>query len=232
MSKSTPSDLRTQSTAVAERLADKSFGVPKAFLPHTKVFLAIFSKTEAAAVATDVALAARDEALASIGELDDSLDASVEEYGDVLVGAGLGPRANPFKPFSKYTVSRLKTLPYAEEPGEVRKLVAAVNKKSPPANVTKAGGACVARAAAVDKALKAYTKPAAAYAKALATRDALLPELQKGLKTLRVHAGAAYIDDPGALKALFGKAAAVQAPKKRRAKRGAAEGTPAPAKPA
>ncbi len=63
-----------------------------------------------------------------------------------------------------------------------------------------------------------------------AWRDALLPELQKGLKTLRVHAAAAYVDDPGAQKALFGKAAAVQAPKRRRAKKGAAEA--APAKPA
>jgi hypothetical protein len=71
--------------------------------------------------------------------------------------------------------------------------------------------------------LAKLTKPQAAFAKALAERDALLPEWSKALRTLRKHAAAAWDEDDGTYKALFAPLGAVQAPKKRRAKTKPAE---------
>lgn len=222
---------RAHAAAIATRLGDKGLGAGKKLGAHAKPFLDLQARFEAASAEADAAEVARSEALAAIGALDDALDASVDEYADAVSAAKLGPRANPFSPFSKYSPTKLKDRPYAEEPNDVRALVAAVGKKGPPAAVVAAGKACLARCAAVEKALAAYTKPTAAYEKALAARNAVLPDLLKAKKTLRVHAAAALIDDPATLKALFAKPTAVQAPKQRRAARAkAAEGAaPTPA---
>ncbi|APR76415.1 Hypothetical protein A7982_01762 [Minicystis rosea] len=214
---------------IRDRLEDKAFPMKTAFKPHAKAFLAVEAKYAAAASAVDAAEETKRDALAAIGEADDALDAELDAYADVLSNAGLGPRLSPFKPFAKLTVSEVKALAYAKEAEAVRALVAAVAKKSPPANVTKAGAACLAKASAVEKALKAYGKPATAYQKALEQRAALLPDLQKAIKALRIHATSAYADDPATASTLFASPEAVQAPKQRRAPRKAkGEGTQKP----
>ncbi|MFT3768824.1 MAG: hypothetical protein QM820_25550 [Minicystis sp.] len=205
----------------------------KTFKTHAKVFIAIQTQFEAAAVAAEKAERARDDALAVVGQADEALDGSIDTYADDLSAAKLGPRQNPFKPFSKHPPSAMKALPYATEPKAVRALVAEVSKKKPPANVVKSGAACLARCTAVEKALKDLGKPASAYQKALAARDALLPGLQKAIKTLKTHAASAYADDEATVKALFAPPDAVQAPKVRRLKTTKqAKPAPAPAKPA
>ncbi len=225
MATSSISTLRKHAEAIAERLEDKAFAKDAGFKPHAKNFIAIQTKFEAAAINAEKAEGARDVALELVGREDEALDTSLDGYADALSAAKLGPRLNPFKPFSKYALSVLKELPYAKEPVQVRALVAEVVKKKPPAAVTKAGALCLKRCAAVEKALKAFGKPAAAYQKELATRDALLPELQKGLKTLKTHAASVFAGDAVTLAALFAPPDALQVPRQRRKK-----AAPAPAK--
>lgn len=227
MAKTARSDLRTLAEAIRDRLEDKAFPMKAAFKPHAKTFIAVATHFEAAAATVDEAEQGKSDALDAIGESDEALDASLDTYADELSREKLGPRLNPFKPFSKHPPSAMKNLAYANEVEAVRELVAEVAKKKPPAPVTKAGAACLARAAAVDKALKAYGKPATAYQKALKERDARLPELQKAIKTLKVHAASAYADDAATLATLFAPPEAVQAPSPRRAPRKkAANGAP------
>jgi hypothetical protein len=219
MAKSARSDLRKQAEAIRNRLEDKAFPMKAAFKPHAKAFIAVQTQFEATSAVVDEAEQAKSDALDTIGEADDALDASLDIYADEISREKLGPRQNPFKPFSKHPPSAMKILAYANEVEAVRDLVAEVAKKKPPASVVKAGATCLARGAAVDKALKAYGKPATAYQKALKERDARLPELQKALKTLKVHAASAYADDEATLETLFAPPEAVQAPKQRRAPR-------------
>jgi hypothetical protein len=223
-------NIRKLAEAIHDRLEDKAFPMTKIFKPHANAFIATQTAYEKAAVATEEAERARDDALERIGQADDALDASLDTYADDLSGAKLGPRQNPFKPFSKYAPSALKALPYATEPKAVRALVAEVAKKKPPSTVAKAGAACLARCVAVEKALSGFGKPTSAYQKALAARDAQLPELQKALKTLKTHAASAFADDASTLTALFAPPDTVQAPKQRRRKK-AAKIAPDAAKP-
>ena len=203
------SDLRILAEVIRDRLDDKAFVVKPAFKPHAKSFIAVQTKFASASALLDAAEQAKR----------DALDAELDVYAGVVSSAGLGTRVRPCKAFTKLRVSDVKALAYAKEVDTVREIVAAVARTSPPANVTKAGTACLAKAAAVEKGLKAYSKPATAYQKALEQRDALLPELQKAIKTLKTHAASAYADDPATVKALFAPPEAVQAPKLRRAPR-------------
>jgi hypothetical protein len=218
MAKTVRSDLRILAATVRARLEDKDFPMTAGFKPHAKAFIAEQTTFDAAAAAVDAAEEAKHDALALVGSADDELDTSVDGYADALSQHALGPRLNPFKPFSKYPPSKVKDLAYAIEVEVVRAIVAAVDKQKPPAAVIKAGKACLAHAAAVEKALAAYGKPATAYQKALAQRDARMPEMQKALKTLKKHAASAYADDEATVTSLFAPPEAVQAPKKRRPK--------------
>lgn len=152
---------------------------------------------------------------------------------DRTVGAGLGKRQNPFAGYSKHSPSQLTSLAYADEPKAARELVAAILKKKPPSDVAKVAAKVVKDAAALDAALSRLTKPQAAFAKALADRDALLPAWTKALRRLKKHAAAAWDEDEGTYKALFAPLGAVQAPKKRRSRakpvEAAAAEAPAPA---
>lgn len=218
MARNARADLRKQVESIRKRLEQKGFPMKPAFKPHAKLFIALQSRFEAAAAAVDDADAAKKDALQAVGEADAALDAALDVYADELSRAGLGPRLNPFKPFSKYTPSAMKELAYATEPKEVRSLVTAVGKKKPPQAVTKASATCLARCKDVEKALDAYGAPSSAHKKALATRDALSLDMQKATKTLKKHAGSAYADDEATLQALFARPDAVEAPKRRRAK--------------
>jgi hypothetical protein len=72
---------------------------------------------------------------------------------------------------------------------------------------------------AIEAALAKLTKPQAAYTKALAEREALLPSWAKALRKLKLHAAVAWDEDAGTYKAVFAPPGAVQAPKKARAKK-------------
>lgn len=178
---------------------------------------------DAAAAAAERAREARDAALDDVGDADDALDARIDDLATELVGARLGSRQNPLEAFSRHTPSALVALPYATEAKEVASIVAKIAKKRPPAPVAKAAAASGKAAKAVDAALKALTKPQAAYTKALAARDALLPALNKAIRKLKKHAAAAWDEDEATYKAVFARPAAVQAPTKRSGPRSAPE---------
>lgn len=221
--------LRSYAGDIRDRLESKSAPMPKTMAPYAKAFIAVQAPFEHAAVVADDAETATHEALALVGKADDDLDAGVDDYADEVSGAKLGPRQNPFKPFSRYSPSVLEELPYSDEPTEVRALVAAVAKKSPPKAVVAGGATCLARCTAVEKRLKAYGTCSVAQVKALAARDLLKPGMQKAIKTLKTHAGSVLADDPAALEALFAPTTTLQAPKARRPKkpaRGKASGEP------
>lgn len=224
MAKRVRHDIRKVAQAIRDRLDDKAFPMTKGFGAYAKPFVATQTTYEKAAIAVEIASSGRDDALELLGQEDGGLDVSLDTYADDISAAKLGPRQNPFKPFSKYSPSAMKALPYATEPKEVRALVAEVAKKSPPPAVVKAGANCLAKCSAVEKALKDFGKPVAAYQKALATRDALLPDLQKALKTLKIHAASAFADDQSTLSALFAPPDAVVAPKQQRRKKAAPAG--------
>lgn len=216
MAKSSRSDVRTQAKTVRARLDDEAFPMKPEFKPHAKGFITTQTTYESAAAKADAAEQRKADALEAVGELDTVLDDGVDQYADTISANGLGTRQNPFKGFSKHSPGDMKVLAYANEVKAVRELVTAVEKKKPAAAVLKAGKLCLTRAAAVEKALAEYGKPATAYTVALAARDALAPDLQKALKALKTHAASAYAGDPATLKALFAPAEAVQAPKAKR----------------
>lgn len=195
--------------------------------------LSAFQKTHAAFLAAEAdakaARDARDTALADVGHADELLDAAIMKLADALIGAGLGTRTKPFASFSRYSPSALCELAYKRELDEARALVAKIGKQK---SAPKKELAAVSKAAdAVEKALTGLTKPQAKADKALAARDALLPDWQKSLSRLRVTAKAAFVDDPATYGALFAQAVAEQAPTKKRARKSGA-GKPGATQPA
>jgi hypothetical protein len=224
------SEHRSYGQAVLDRLADTP--LPPALKPSVTAFTKAHGAYDAAAVLTDSAREKRDLALDLIGDLDDTFDTGAGQLADKMVGAGLGKRTNPFAGLSKHSPSQLTSLPYADEPKAMRALITEIQKKNPPAEVKKAIARCLKDATALESALDKLTKPQAAFAKALAARDALLPTWTKALRSLKRQAAAAWDDDEATYKAVFAPVGAVQAPKKARkkapAKKGgnAAEGTP------
>ena len=142
---------------------------------------------------------------------------------DKIVGAGLGTRKNPFESYSKYAPSKLTELPYAEEPKAIRALGVTLTKKKPPADVAKALAKSLKDATALEAALNKLIMPQAGYSKALGNRDALLPAWSKALGKLKKHAAAAWDEDVATYKAIFAPPGALQAPKKKRAKKTTAQ---------
>jgi hypothetical protein len=228
-------EQRKHAALIRDRLCNGVFEIPEGLEGHVARFGELQAAYEQAAVATDAARKARAAALAAIGTADAALDESIEGLADAVSAAKLGPRANPFRRYSKHPPSALKALAYAKGTRAVRALVRAIRAVEPPPAVKKAAAACLARCAAVEAAIEAHVGPAAAYAVALAARDALLPGLQKGIKTLKLHAASAWVDAPGRFKAVFAPPSAIEAPKKRRARKAAARkdnGAPAAPSPA
>lgn len=210
--------LRKRAAAVHERLSgDDGIPVPQTLTAPFEAFSAVRATFEDAAAKTDEAENARDAALDAIGTADDGLDGGIEVYAGALVTFGIGSRLQPFKGFSKYSPSQLKDLAYATEAAEVEALVKSVDATKPPAPVIEAGRTLLELQSAVTLALGALTKPQTDYEVALHTRDLLLPELRKALKTFRTHAASAWIDEPATLKAVFAPPPRIQDPHKRRA---------------
>jgi hypothetical protein len=88
--------------------------------------------------------------------------------------------------------------------------------------------ACAKKATTVLVKLTAVVKPQAAYTKALAARDALLPTWSKAYAKLEKVATAPWVDEPETVASVFAAPESIQAPKARRARRRA---KPAPSAP-
>lgn len=215
MATSSITEYRTQGAIILERLSGTS--VPVGLKPYIVAFAKVHGDYETAAVVVDAAREKRDLALEAVGETDDAFDTGVNALADKIVGAGLGPRKNPFAAYSKYAPSKLTELPYAEEPKAIRALGLALTKKNPPAEVAKALAKSLKDADGLETALNKLVKPQAAYSKALGDRDALLPAWTKALGKLKKHAGAEWDEDVATYKAIFAPPGAIQAPKKKRA---------------
>lgn len=206
-------DHTRQGAAVLARM--KENGVPKGLRSYVTTLGKEQSALEAAGRAADDARVERDAALDELGAADTALDASLDVLADKLVGARISPRTQAFRGLSRYAPSRLKQLGYADEAREVGKLVTAVKRKKPPAAVAKAAAACGSAASRSSTALRALSKPQAAYSRQLAARDALLPAWKRAYERLRVNAKAAWIDDPALYKSVFAPADAVAGRTKR-----------------
>ena len=146
---------------------------------------------------------ARDAAVQTAVTRDVKRDELALNFGNVLVGANIGTRANPFKAFSKYTPAAIIRLPHASETKAVRDLISAVLATKPAANVVRAAAALTKANDAVEDATSRLDAPSRAYDKAFAARNAHLPAWQKALSSLRVQMKAALANEPGAYEALF-----------------------------
>lgn len=202
--------------------------VPDAVKPHLTAFKGAHARYEAACVKADATKEKRDEALSAVGTVDDGFDGTVNDLADKMVGAGVGKRQNPFAGLSPHSPSKLAGLAYADEPRAARDLVGALSRKKPPAEVAKVAAKLLKDASAVEAALKKLTAPQAAYSKALGDRDALLPDWEKSLRTLKKYSAAAWDGDDATFKALFAPVGALQAPRKRRARAAAPKGNGKP----
>ncbi len=183
--------------------------------PFIRSFQQRHRALEVAAATVDAARSVRDVALAAVGTADEALDRQVDLLANQLIGAELGPRKNAFAPFGEIPPARLKELGYALEIERVLGLVAAVKNARPPTALQRALTACTAAATAAQKTLDALAAPQAAYTAALGVRDALLPDWTRALERLRLHARAAWVDEPGIYRAIFAPPG-IAAPRARR----------------
>lgn len=202
--------------AITERLASakldaRARSAAKTFTAQHRAYVALF----------DVAIAkgaARTAALAKVGELDEQLDARISRLADLLPGAGLGRRGAPFAGLSKHSPTELCDLGYASQVAETTKLVKAVRKAKPGREVLSVCEAIERDAGALAKQLPVYDAAQKAWIKAVAARDALLPDWQKALTRLRVLAKASFVDEPGAYEAIFARPEAIALPRRPRKK--------------
>lgn len=215
-----------QGRVILERLA--GVAVPAPLKPHVTTFKKAQDEYDAATRRAEEARAKRDAALEVVGNADDTFDEGIPDLANKIVGAGLGKRQNPFAAFSSYAPSKLTALPYAEEPKAITALAAELNKKSPPTDVAKALARSLKDAKALEGALAKLIQPQAAYQKALADRDALLPGWTKALRKLKRHAAALWYEEATTYQSIFAAPGAVQAPKKRASKKTAKKGGEAP----
>ncbi len=200
-------------------------GLPTPLKPPAKAFAAAHASYTKAARAVEAARMERDHALALVTEADTVLDKNVLRLADAMVAAGLGTRMKPLAKFSSLPPSRLTDQPYKIEAELVKKMVTAISRAKPDARVKAACATCASNATAVERALAAVTAPQAAYSRALAARDALLPEWNKRLATLQKYSAVVWDENPGALSALFARPEPIQAPTKKRAKKKLASST-------
>jgi len=174
-----------------------------------------------AAAAVDAAENAYGAAAKKVAVRDVARDKTVPEIADKLPGAGLSKRTSPFAPFSKYSPTKLRDLPYAAETVELRSLAAKILAAKPPADITKLCARLTKENDDVANAVKALTAPLAALNQARTKRDAAIPEWERRLHRLEDASKVAFRDEEGRFEALFAEADAVQTrvrPKRRRVK--------------
>jgi hypothetical protein len=214
-------DQLAQGAVIVDRFDDIT--VPALLEPLLAAYRSEHQAYTKAAGKVEAAAQARDQAVADVAEADVLLDVDIDDLAVAMAGAKLGPRANPFKGFCPHAPSALRALAYATEARAVRNLVAAVLAASPPAAVVAVTARALTHAGQVQDRLQAITAPQAAYDKALAARDALLPGLTRALARLKAQAKVTWMDEPGTYAAMFAPPERVQRPRARRKPR------PAPA---
>lgn len=205
---------RTQGNVVLERM--KGQPVPASVKPALATFSKMHAAYAKASNAVDSARAARDTAMALLSRDDAALDDSIETLAERSVGAGLGSRTQPLAAFTRHSVTRLRNLAYKSEADEVLAMTGKIAKAGVPKNVAAASAKCAKLAKTVLADLATLVKPQAAYDKALAQRDALLPEWTRAYARLKLVAAAAWADDKATYAAVFAAPSDIQAPKPRR----------------
>jgi hypothetical protein len=194
--------------AVLDRLAE--VGVPPVLKEDHKVFKAQHTAFLTAHTAVAKAESTYDTAAAKVASLDAKRDKTILAIADKLPAAGLGERQSPFAAFSKYSPSRLTSLPYAAETNEVRALLSALAKAKPPAEIAKLCTQCAADNTAVDTALKALSAPLTILNEARAKRDAAIPDWEKHLRRLKDASKVAFREIAGRFDSVFAEPEAVQ----------------------
>ncbi len=147
--------------------------------------------------------APRDAAIGLLTKLDGQLDASVLKLVAKMVGAGMTNAASPLKGFSSYSPSVLVGMRFSDEAREVAKLVERVTSAAKDSGVKTALAEVRTRLAAANQALAAIEKPQAQLTSALRARDALLPEWDAALHSVKLHGRATWEDAPERLSALL-----------------------------
>jgi hypothetical protein len=225
MSATNHTDHQTFGDVILERLGATT--VPASVKKHVLDFKKSHAALAGANAAVEMARGVRDAALGAVGEADDALDAGIDTLRNKMIGAGMGNRTNPFAGFSSLTPAELVDAAYAREVKELRALAAKVKKAKPAADVAKQLATCEKLATGVETALAKLTKPQLALAKAMAARDALLPEWTKALGKLKRNAEAAWFEDRATYKAIFAAPSPVQETKKTKRAPKKANGAPA-----
>ena len=98
-------EYRAYGDTILERLTEVD--IPSALKPSVTVFRAAHADYEEAAAQADAMRGRRDEALAAVGDADETLDKSIETLAQKATGAQLGKRQAPLAAFTKYTVNQL-----------------------------------------------------------------------------------------------------------------------------
>lgn len=147
--------------------------------------------------------AAENAVMIEVGECDVARDTLLPELALALATAKLGPRVNPFKPFSKFSPALMSRLPFAEETKAIVDLCANVTKAKPPAPVKAIVKSLLKENARVHVALDRLDGPTTAHEEALFARNQFMPQWHKALSNLRVQMKAALASRPGAYEALF-----------------------------
>ena len=225
MANTTITERKEVGDAVLERLSsEKLTGAAKAAQQR-------FGKEHArylqAAEKANDAHAARDAALKTVKEADDVLDPALELLAQKAAGARLGTRIRPLAAFTKRAVSDLAELAYGLEANEVLAMCAKIAGAKVPKEVVAEAAKCKAAALVVKKNLTAVVKPQAAYAKAMAARDELIPAWTKALDVLKKHASAQWAEDRATYDAVFAPPDAVVAPHAKRSKKSPPKAQPA-----
>lgn len=217
----------TTQKALGDAIVERSAGAK--LDPRAKAAAREFAKQHKAyAAACEVAAKkeeARNTALAAVGVADETLDTSIDDLANRLVGNGDAKRNQPFAGLSEHPPGALCALSYAAEIAEAAKLNKAVRKRKPAKNVLAACAAIDAAATKTKAALKVFDAAQKEFQQACAARDALALPWQKSLTRYRVLAKAALIDDEGAYEALFAPPDAITVVK-RKPKKKPAKSTP------
>lgn len=198
-------DLESHGAAIVERLTP----TPRRLRPFVERFAGHQAQLAAATKLVARALEIRDEAIGAVALADAAQDAAVEVLADALVGARMARRHNPFAGLSRHTPADVQRLACKLEAKEIQRIVAALAKKRPPSSVRSAMTTCFGAASAVLATIGDVTKPQHAYAKALAARDAILPEWTLALTKLKREAAALWYDDPATYRSTFAPPAKV-----------------------
>jgi hypothetical protein len=187
--------------------------MPASLHSPLKTFRTAHQTLKATIATTEDAKSARAHAESEIATVDKHLDVALHTLANVLVGASIGTRQNPFKGISNHAPSALAKLGYSAKVKAARAMVKKLKPKKLPANVSAAVKTIALRADNVAKALGGVSAPDAVVSKARTSLDRVVVTWDTALHRLKTLAAAAWIDDAATMESLIRKPARVQAPK-------------------